>query len=469
MWISGSPGAGKSAIASSVVSDLCEKVSSVDFFFKSGDAYWGNPASLWAAIAVQLANIDTSFRQSIVPAMRDGKASASKTDVNLHFRHLFEVPLQQDPAESSIQPMVVIVDALDEAGPPAQRGMLLSTLSKWAYFPPTFKLLVTSRREDDIEFSFQNISHCHFHLYTGDQVALAAQTSVDIELFFQKEFGNLAKRLPRLEPGWPSSKMIDQLTTKAAGLFIWATTVAKLVQNDAQPTELLNEILSGSNKEMNLDDLYNKVLSHVFGPKPNNRAIQTFQKIIGAIIVTKVPLNCVQLQKLLCLSDSDTSVDFILRDLSSVVSTDKSTQLIHICHQSFIDFLTDAKWGNEWFYINCEQHNRHLVQYCLQVMNADLRFNICGLKTSHHFNKDIPNLAECIETNISPQLKYSSYFWAEHMRETPILDSSSNMQKDLQKFLHNNLLSWLEVLSFTKEVPIAAGALNLLSKRLLVS
>jgi hypothetical protein len=468
LWLSGSPGAGKSAIASSVISDLCEEVLSVTFFFKSGDAYWGNPASFWASIAFQLANLDPAFQKAIVPALREGKASASKADVDLHFRHLIEAPLHRDPTKSLIKPMVVIVDALDEAGTAAQRTVLLNTLSKWAHFSPTFKLFITSRNEDDIVSSLQSVGHHHVKLYTGDQAKLDAQTLVDMQLFFQKGFHELAKKLPRLEFGWPGSSLMNELISKAAGLFIWAVTVVRLLNADAEPSELLDDILSGSNDETTLDDLYIKVIHHAFGTKPSSRTVQSFQKIVGAIIVTKVPLNRLSLQKLLCIPEKNNSVDFILNHLSSVILVGESDP-IKFCHQSFVDFLTDGKWNGQWFFINQDWHNGQLFQYCLQVMNAELRFNICGLKTSSHFNNQIANLAECIKSSISSQLKYSSSFWAEHLRESLTLQSNSSLLIVLQQFLFNNLLSWLEVLSFIQEVPIAAGALNSLSRKLQVN
>jgi hypothetical protein len=147
MWINGSPGVGKSAIASSLVSTLTEKRRLGSFFFfKRGDANSGDPASLWRTVAYDLAQFHPSVKACVVeflnrPGFRDA-------DINLHFKCLIEDPLTKFSGELFSHAPVVVVDALDECGSDdshsSQRQILLDTLTSWTCLPRPFKHLITS-------------------------------------------------------------------------------------------------------------------------------------------------------------------------------------------------------------------------------------------------------------------------------------------------------------------------------------
>jgi hypothetical protein len=77
MWINGSPGVGKSAIASSLVSILAEKRRLGSFFFfKRGDANLGDPSALWRTVAYDLCQFHPFVKTIVVellnrPGFRD--------------------------------------------------------------------------------------------------------------------------------------------------------------------------------------------------------------------------------------------------------------------------------------------------------------------------------------------------------------------------------------------------------------
>jgi hypothetical protein len=92
-------------------------------------------------------------------------------------------------------------------------------------------------------------------------------------------------------------------------------------------------------------------------------------------------------------------------------------------------------------------------------MKFGLRFNICGLETSHIRNKDIPGLDTRVEKAIAQHLSYACIFWADHLTVTgydaEILDAIIN-------FFHCQLLYWLECLSLLKRVNVASRMLHLI-------
>jgi hypothetical protein len=87
-------------------------------------------------------------------------------------------------------------------------------------------------------------------------------------------------------------------------------------------------------------------------------------------------------------------------------------------------------------------------------MNRELRFNICGLETSHHRNDNMKK-----PFPIPAHLLYSCRFWVEHLVEDHDMHDCSTLLKEIREFLYNRFLFWLEVLSLNKEIPVAQRAL----------
>ena len=462
LWLSGSPGAGKSAIASTVASTLRErKRLGSRFFFKSGDETLGNPASLWRTVAFDLARFDSAIKKFIIATLKEDKVDLEGGSVELHFKYLINQPLEKKRGRPSTNPTVIIVDALDECGPDGspERKLLLRTLKDWSRLPASFKLLVTSRDEHDIRQSLQNISQ-HIGLPTGELVELEA--SNDISLFFRCQFAEIIPSYPALSDSWPGEATIERLTKRSAGLFIWAQTVMKFML-EGGPEDQLALVLNGNEEGANIDLLYKKILEHSFR-KIGRHVLDAFPIIVGAVILAKTPLSREDLKCLLGSVPEVTSLDFILNKLSSVISTGENDKLLRISHKSFADFLTDPLTGPERcpksFVIDPKQLNLRLAQLCVRTMIHGLRFNICHLETSYLFNDEVADLPSRIQSAIPPHMSYSCCFWGQHLQVTSNANPEAKILfADIMFFLHNHSLYWLEVLSLIKEVSVAIPTL----------
>ena len=94
-------------------------------------------------------------------------------------------------------------------------------------------------------------------------------------------------------------------------------------------------------------------------------------------------------------------------------------------------------------------------------MNSKLRFNFFELKTSHILNKDIPNLMDHIKNVTSTALDHASYFWAIYLQKYPDEILQEEIIVQMEKFLMNHLLHWLEIMSLMGAVNHAAQLLLL--------
>jgi NACHT domain len=387
LWISGSPGSGKSAVASSLVSELNQRERLASYFFcKRDHARLGDPAVLWRTVAFDLARFHPGVKSILLEILK--KANFMNTDILLHFRCLIVEPLLKNPDHSSAPSPVIVLNALDECGSDEsqspQRCILLKTIALWSSrLPLTCKLIVTSR-DEPIQAPIHDdpLYHHHIILETGDSISHS--TADDIRVFLEKSFADIRPKLG-LSNIWPGKPKEMQLTKRAAGLFIWAkSTIAFIAENQGNPNTKLQLILKGElgkGKEK-IDSLYRQILHFAF-KSATEPQLELFRAVIGAIAIAKVPLHRSNLKHYLSREDDedDRQISVILHNLSSVISKEDNG-LLHLRHLSFVEFLTDAKRCHQ-FFIDEVKHRRNLMLACLRLMNRDLKFNICGLETSH--------------------------------------------------------------------------------------
>jgi len=458
LWLSGSPGAGKSAIASTVVSHLLEESSkdqqllSSAFWFKRGDASLSDPTSLWCTIAFGLACLDQAIQKNIVDVLE--QKDIEPAGVEDHFKYLVESSLAKCPPSKLV---VIVLDALDECGSSASRKQLLCTLQRWTMLAKNCKLLVTSRAESDIK---RCLDACTLHIELKTGTLVNKETSDDVCKFLTGELARIAEGYSSLPAKWPGGAVIKQLTDQAAGLFIWASTVTRFME-DGSPIGQLSMILDGGFGLGDIDALYTTILNNAF----KGSGVDSAKAVLGAIVLTKMPCDEHNLQKLL--GEPSDIIEFVLQKAQSVIMRD-SSHGIRITHQSFGDFLCNPKRSGK-FYIDTPTLEQRLALSCLQILKSGLEFNICKLETSHLPNDKVTGLDKKIEKHIPFQLAYACQFWAEHLSGMPKEHAKPEIIKGVHDLLYRNLLCWLEVLSIIGAVTIAPHALKIVYEWVKVS
>jgi hypothetical protein len=503
LWISGSPGVGKSAIMSSLESRLRTIGRfGAGFFFDRGNVSLSDPTALWRTVAFDLARKYPPMAKRLVKNLQDDKVDPGRPDIESHFKYLIQDPLshmwastaagdgmkkgqdtrqgdkelsdrvglatkeQLEEAESVTKPPVVLMDALDECGSDdsqsVQRHILLNTLTHWSHLHTSIKLVVTSR-DERIPPSFSGVCD-HIVLETGDLVS--SEENDDIQKFMECRFAQIAPRYPSLPHNWPGQSIIKRLTEFAAGLFIWADTTIRYIEQGIA-TERLDHILAGRFPEGDrIDSLYRQILDTSF--KDTKDLIrQKFKAVVGAIVLAKTPLRYVDIKHFIGQWIDHPSIDFILQKLSFVLSTGTPDGCVHVSHVSFTEFVCDSERCHAKFAIPRSTHSGCMALACLRNMNRGLKFNICRLESSYLRNDDIPDLASRIAKTISPYLLYSCRFFADHLSDST--NNNASLLEEIESFLHTNLLYWLEVMSLCNQVPEAVTALNSLTGWLEVS
>jgi len=448
LWLKGHPGIGKTAIATEIVEQLASvgRLGSSFFFQRQRDAVL-TPQALWRTVAYDLARKHPTIRGTVVAKLKEGAVPLTNAKLENLFRHFIRDPLLLSGEIPNGRLPVIVIDALDECGGlegqnSEHRESLLDTLRNWAHLPLKFKLIVTSRGENDLERVFSEINHTLIHISAGQTVD--SQSSEDIRVFLTTKFQHITRRYPSLPANWPSDESVGKLVDMSGGLFIWAQTAVKFIQ-DGQPQRRLEEILklgvSGA-----IDKLYETILTNSFhGAKAGAlKEYSDFRSVVGAIILVKGPLRRSSLSALL--SIDELSVEYVCIGLQSVL--DYQT-VLRFHHQSFVDFLLNRDKSPTDFLIETKHGSRKLTLACLRVMKGGLRFNMCNIESSYVRNIDIPELRASIDENIQPHLAYASCWWASHLAET-LLDAE--ILSYIKYFMQELFLYWLELLSITRQM-----------------
>ncbi|KIM22020.1 hypothetical protein M408DRAFT_333140 [Serendipita vermifera MAFF 305830] len=451
LWLKGHPGVGKSAIATEVVDQLVAlgRLGS-SFFFQRQKAAELTPHALWRSVSYDLARRHSSVRKTVILKLEEDAISLETPNLDSLFHHFIHEPLMGATDIPNARLPVVVIDALEECGGlegqhSPHRKALINTLHHWSQLPAKFKLIVTSRGENDIERLFSATKHHLIEMLAGDMVD--AQSSEDIRVFLIEELRKIATQyvLSLPQTNWPDTQTIDVLVYMAAGLFIWAQTVVNFISR-GEPEWRLNQVLEGRAKG-NIDALYNQILNIYF----SNENMEDFRTVVGAIILAKAPLSFTSLVHLLSMSRS--TVEHICIGLQSVLEYHDN---LRFHHQSFVDFLLKCDKSTLGFSIERGRENRKLALACFRVLNEELKFNICSVESSYLRNADIIDLASRAEASITPHLLYSSLWWGSHLVETRF---DLEVFGRVQYFMGKQFLSWLEVLSVFQRVNMGSETL----------
>ncbi|KLO19718.1 hypothetical protein SCHPADRAFT_898656 [Schizopora paradoxa] len=495
LWVSGAPGAGKTALATTIVHMLADSKSKfnkklgAEFFIKQRDPKRRDPRSVWRSIAYQLVTLDRSFKVDILDVFAkddkhnnvDGISIGSQFD--LLIRNPFKNQLEFDTNAVPLSQgnIVVVIDALDEcvSSDADEWRAFLATIVAWSTdLPQGFKLVVTSREEPDIVNELQDVCH-RLVLDTGEIVSM--ESNEDIRHFLIARFQEMKVDA---NSAWPPSGSIEKLTDHAAGSFIWAMTVIEYISEDPQErlkvvlgSMVDSELAVGGDK---LGLLYAQILLNMVESFGLSSGFDSLSLVLASMVLLRTPLPLESLREILAPYHSPSHVESIFNSFKAFIIYDGDS-VLHLRHRSFSDFLLDEqrikrsiadahrmrdiKWSTQALEriiatFDLSRQSALLTDACLSLMNQSLKFNIYAVPSSHYGNGAIPNLDDFVKTNIPTSLEYACCYWMDHLAITEqYKDTKSHHHNKvidnmlvprIQTFLREHTLHWMEVLSLTK-------------------
>jgi len=466
-WLNGLAGTGKSTIAQTFAeTSFADGKLGASFFCSRDFKNRSNLQAIFPTLAFQLAHQYPLFRKELLQVLR------AHPDVERESLCSQMEKFIVGPLKASCIPTLIIIDALDECKDDEPASIILSILSRYVNEIPRVKFFITGRPEIRIRSGFRLESLAPITEVLKLHEVKPEVVDRDIQLFFQTQLTNIAKNRSDcdLTEGWPTSSDIGVLCKKAAGFFIYASTVVKFVasKNDL-PTERLPLITSLPHStteegkgESGLDQLYIKVLEQAFSDDPADHSPRylRFRAVVGMILLIFNPLSIKGLSELLGLHKSH--IRNTLRSLYSLLLVPESTEdPIHTFHKSFPDFLTDPKrCKDKRFHVEPTVHHAEILLSCLNLMRERLKKNICNLD-DHAVLSEVEDLSARQKAHIGDALEYACCFWTKHLLEVPGSSSCvEEVRKAIDDFFTTHFLDWIEVLALTGNLDVGVHAIN---------
>ncbi|CAA7259388.1 unnamed protein product [Cyclocybe aegerita] len=394
LWLFGTAGAGKTAIARSLARLLkgLDLLAASFFFFRTSPKR--NSAELFiSTIAYQLA-INTPEIQPYILDVLDRDPSIFQKSTESQFQSLIINPISQLPSTAHPRTFSFIIDGLDECLDRAEQDTIINVICN-ALQPAIrhIKFLIISRPEHHIECAFEKLasSSCFQRI----DLVRDFNASGDLRKFILDKFRDIKRTHPSrgaIDESWPSESTVDTLVRNADfSNFLYARVVMDFMEATYDsPQERLKVILGlqptgAENPYHRLDEVYRYILSSVradIGPilkmlaiaivaakaemlvyhKPYNTQdlLQSapFLEIVLGIVPGTIQAWLVDLRSLIILQNYED-------ETHSALSPE-----IQFMHRSLMEFLLDPS-RSQGYCLNQTQAFLDIASGCLNALSVE--------------------------------------------------------------------------------------------------
>ena len=457
-WVNGLAGIGKSTIARTVAKQA--KVPVASYFFVRQHDELSNANLFVTSIARAVAEIFPDFMKSVCCALQTDELLPRKP-LDTQFTSLFFQPLQN---LTLTQPLLLVVDALDECEPKGAQIILNNILSHCTKIP-ALRILITSRPENHITSIFKRANNTRKVILHEIENAVIAR---DIQHYLEHWLKHIREQdeFLSIPSSWPSPVDLELLVSRAGKLFIWAATAVKFIGDTRilDPERQLQIILSSSMSSQKpyaeLDEMYQVVLSNGI---PNPDRLSEFQCLLATVILLRNPMSLQNLSKFLQIPDTRR----LLIHVQSVILLPQDPEgRVEIYHPSFYDFITNSsRCDDDRFRVDVTKHERWMALHCLELLTTGLSDAVYGIVPWHSLNASVDNLSMKLTAVVGQEIQYACRFWASHLGKVGLVDEE--LSKEMEKFTgvgmgigKGYLLKWVIVMSMMGSVHHAIRSLQ---------
>lgn len=477
LWLSGPAGTGKSSVANSVA----ERLHSLgrlgaSFRFDRDVVTADTPGQLFGNLCYQLAHFDDQFRAAMLSAIL--RKPSRGMSLKMLARTLLVEPIR---GMEIIGPVVIVIDALDESGADDEQSrvtretLVRVIVEELPTLPTSVKVLITSRDEGSISRLMPNCPSSFRKNIVDDE-----GTREDILKYIQFRMREIRKLRPNPLDDWPGLAKESALAHYSDGLFIWAHVACTFLQSGYDPDIQLEELLKASDQRVAAEAKLDRLYTDIINRNRSGLAIpaDSWHYVVDSIVALKTPLTVRDMDLLLGLSVGrqtfalisgrqiklTTSYNIIssLRPILRIDAEIKS--VVRLLHKSVFDFFTDR--ADESIRVDLIAQNGLLAMQCLEQMNHNLRYDICGISNISLLNSEVDEFSDRIRDSIPEALRYACRYFANHLSDvfTPL----PALMDELHKFVTQKLLYWIEIMGLLNQLPEAEVSLQILSDYLKV-
>ncbi|KAJ6506017.1 hypothetical protein DFH09DRAFT_809033, partial [Mycena vulgaris] len=348
--------------------------------------------------------------------------------------HLFKTLVFDPVMASKIDgPLVVIIDALNEADAPDLDNILCSQIPN---LPGMFRVFVTCRPERRVLHRLGSDIPRH------DFAIHQKENRKDIAIYVDHRLDDIAANHEL--KNWPTSKLKAKLLKRAEGLFIWVATICDYLLDQATYPDKKLERLLETLVNMpplppvkKMDSLYSTILET--RNWDDEDFIEGYQQVLGVMVSQKMALNVDALQEL---HGAMPRVKAILTPLASLITgLTGFDQPAQILHGSFCEYITARATAPR--YILPGSQNARLAVLCMGILNKMFSATIGGC--GYMEIEPAVGIPDVEVDHFTEEQWYAARFWPAHIVE--VVNPTEEVMGALREFLSKHLTTWIEVLA----------------------
>lgn len=363
LWLYGSAGVGKSAIMQTLAeseADSSQSCLGATLFF-SRTRKRDDPDHVFATIAYQLAVKYPPYRKYIVEILSNDTKIVRKSRVEQFKWFIVKPFVEKNIFQGFRETILIFLDGLDECKGEQAQSELILLIGRFSLQYPSTPLIwvIASRPETHIRATFLHPSVQES--YMAVEVPIDSdEACADVERYLRHEFDEMRRKYSLyFSPStqWPTETEFSIIAKAASGLFIFAATVVRFVDDVAysNPVSQLRRVLdvissvslptNFDNPFAVLDALYTEILSSV------PRSVLPHTQNLFFFLLPEISNGFIIVCNLIGLTQADAYA--ALRKLYSVLQIPDPSDPFIVClavyHASFIDYLTTpSRSGPFW-------------------------------------------------------------------------------------------------------------------------
>ncbi|KAL7803474.1 hypothetical protein V8C44DRAFT_353120 [Trichoderma aethiopicum] len=452
LWIRGDPGKGKTMLLCGIVDNLRTLAPSslVSFFFcQATDQRINKSTAIMRGLLFLLIDQHRHLLKHLAePYVRQGKALFEPPSAWYALSDIMYSVLQD--LNDSRQPTCLLIDALDEC---AQEDLprLLDFILKMSKEIPYVKWIVSSR-------NWQNITSKMEALGSEAQLSLelnAESVAKAVQIYINSKVRQLSET-QRYDKG-REDMIRDYLSANADGTFLWVALVCQNLESIPAWKALatVKAIPPG------LEPFYGRMVESI---RSSNEA-EICKRILTVVTVAHRPLT---LQELIALAETPGEPYERVQAIRDLIGQCGSfltirEEVVYFVHQSAKDFLSGMMTKQE-LSPGMNDTRLYLVTRSMELMSQCLKRDIYQLsELGIHIDE-----AEAPAPDPLAAVGYSCVFWLDHFAdlngredcETLSDEAQDTLVCQIQAFIGNNYLYWLEALSLLKKMPEGVVAMR---------
>jgi len=388
MWLTGAAGAGKSAIAQSIIA-LCleEGLVIASFFFFRSDESRNHGKQFIATLSYQIFHSVPGTQAAILSAIDNDPLIFTKS-LQRQFDALVIQPLCHfynplDTKDNRCRRLIVI-DGLDECVDKETQTQILNMLGdaiREYKLPVIF--LVASRPDHDITtvLNSKPMEGIFARLYLDSTF----HPDDDIRTFLEDSFEEIQASHPfksHMSSWQLTPEALESIVRKSSGQFIYAATIVRFVRSIRHlPHQRLDVVMNlrpanGDLPFAELDALYTFILSSV--ADIDNRVLYAL-----GVSALRVFLYSPDISAFMSLAEGE--LEMLFCDLGALVKIEHVLNVprLHILHASFNDFLLDPERSKEFFIDNPTFRADYVADCLSYALLGKILFSFIFILTSN--------------------------------------------------------------------------------------